>query len=65
MRRKLSQALSVFIVAALFGVLVKISIDPSKTEPNVGTATHPTYNGLRIALPDNMKSFPTGVLAQP
>jgi hypothetical protein len=65
MRRKISRVLSVFIAAALFGVLVKISLDPSETAAGVGTGVRPTYHGLHIALPDGIKRIPTGLLPQP
>jgi len=57
MPRAISQALSVVVVAALFGILVKASLD----RKNVAADTYATYDqssGLYIARPPGMTNFP-------
>jgi hypothetical protein len=66
MRRAFSQALSVLIVAAVFAVGVKLSIDrinDSMKAPNVETTSH--MDGLHVALPNGVKSVPAGLVPLP
>jgi hypothetical protein len=57
MRRALSRALSVVIVAGLVVVLVKVSLYRRDVATNVET-TKSQIDGLHIALPYDMRNFP-------
>jgi len=64
MPRAISQALSVVVVAALFGILVKTSLD----RKNVAADTYATYDqssGLYIARPPGMTNFPAELVPIP
>ena len=64
MRQKVSRALSVFIAAALFGILIKISIEPRKSVEYRAQRTNLAY-GLHVALPYNLRAFPAELLPGP
>ena len=65
MRRKMSQTISVVIVAALFGMIVKLSVEPHKAAPRVNTISGRTIHGIYVALPQGMQSIPPSLLPQP
>jgi hypothetical protein len=57
MRRALSRALSVVIVAGLVAVLVKVGLDRRDVATNV-EATKSQTDDLHIALPYGVRNFP-------
>lgn len=64
------QALSILAIAVLAGVVADVMAAPGKTAADVETAKIQLPNGvslygLRIALPDTMKTFPAELVPLP
>jgi len=60
-RRALSRALSVVIVAGLVTTLVKVSFDRRNVATNI-EATKSQIYGLHVALPHGMRNLPVELL---
>ena len=65
MHQEMSRVLSIVIAVALFGVLVKISIDPKETLGNYAKAANGQFDGLGIALHNNIGKYPAELLPRP
>ena len=62
----MSRVLSAIIAAALFGALVKVSLEPNKTTARYYDATAKSNSdGLDRALPSNAANYPSDLLPRP
>jgi hypothetical protein len=64
------QGLSILAVAALITLVIDVMIGPNKTDATMTPAKSQfqngaSINGLHVALPENMKTFPVELVPLP